>query len=1258
MATKNQPESLLRVGSKGEDVAELQSGLSDLGFFHGNIDGIFGAETGFALAEFQEMAGLPNDGVAGPQTFAALKKTDSRKTPETGAAESSSEEANTAGPEPNTVSGSDLLSPDELERHVRDALQFARESSGEPITALDALHGIVNTSSTSRAFEALRQSLKKNDVTFASRASGKAKSNQNAAFELSRDFSDTLWSARRVTDDRNTIWGRTLVSAILYCPESLYEPFADGENQAVEPYVHYALQRDWTVFLSTNDKENIDNWEEQIREWENQQVNLRRAFWLTWTPADDAFPEWPDRLREFGETGSVEFDWPIDDRSQAREGDRVFLLRTGDNGGIVGVGQVSADRKDLADSRVPVTWQHVTDDSLISRDFWDNIATSFRLPDVKPWEQIPSGMEILPHTAETIERYCSAAIYVSQPGPLQPPIARVSSDRVSASDTDHIGVEQESMAFARLVASHETYPPLSIGVFGEWGSGKTFFMEKMRNHVAEIQRSVGRARDGGDEAAYFEDIVQIRFNAWHYMDTNLWASLVEHIFLELDKWLRQNKKTQTEIDNLYRKLSTSRLLKLEAAEELIEARRRREESKKNVAAARSALAAAKSRKETVTLGEFWRAVQAMLPGTIDKKSKEKLQQAAKSVGFVSVEGSARELTEALAQMNIQANRGQLLAKSVMSHLSSPLWLVPLLVLIVGLPVAIPFLVDSLQSDSGFWSHLSATSITLSSLLATIAGGLGTAVKAATGALDRLGKFQEELSKQLAEREEKEPDEILQAEQVVAQREKEVEIAENSLESATGALEEAQSDFADTAVIRLNRFIRDKIVNGEYAKHLGIISSVRKDFEQLADIMSSIDDEKSQIEEFDNERVAYENRVKSLNLDDLIKQGLLLEKEREELQIDDEIADHELRYFNRIVLYIDDLDRCPPDTVVEVLQACHLLLSFPLFVVVVAVDTRWVLRALVNQYKDLLRPDPTESEAIAGTDQALNAATARDYLEKIFQIPYWVRKMEQDASESYATALVGDVFEDDDNLWRLTSSKQRGGSEQAPEEPEDKPRQVADVAVTKEEPAEKPGSTTVDADEPKPDARDADEPDAQPAPEQPEPDKRRLTDENDRMWSTYVDPNPESLRLTTFERNFIGKLARQAGQSPRTIKRFVNVYRLLRTTLDRAQLAVLVGPNGSSETYRSIITQLAILTGAPNLADEFFRELDDTPLDVPLQTLLNVLQQKDHVTRSGEWPVLRDSILALDASGASPQMVKELRSHTNIVRRYSFKARPG
>ncbi|MGH3928616.1 MAG: P-loop NTPase fold protein [Pseudonocardiaceae bacterium] len=40
---------------------------------------------------------------------------------------------------------------------------------------------------------------------------------------------------------------------------------------------------------------------------------------------------------------------------------------------------------------------------------------------------------------------------------------------------------------------------------------------------------------------------------------------------------------------------------------------------------------------------------------------------------------------------------------------------------------------------------------------------------------------------------------------------------------------------------------------------------------------------------------------------------------------------DLPQIDRIIIYIDDLDRCPPQRVVEMLEAIHLLLAVELFV---------------------------------------------------------------------------------------------------------------------------------------------------------------------------------------------------------------------------------------------------------------------------------------------------------------------------------------
>ena len=59
---------------RGDDVAELQSGLGRLGFHASRVDGIFGPETTAALVDFQRNAGCTSDGICGPDTLAALDR--------------------------------------------------------------------------------------------------------------------------------------------------------------------------------------------------------------------------------------------------------------------------------------------------------------------------------------------------------------------------------------------------------------------------------------------------------------------------------------------------------------------------------------------------------------------------------------------------------------------------------------------------------------------------------------------------------------------------------------------------------------------------------------------------------------------------------------------------------------------------------------------------------------------------------------------------------------------------------------------------------------------------------------------------------------------------------------------------------------------------------------------------------------------------------------------------------------------------------
>jgi peptidoglycan hydrolase-like protein with peptidoglycan-binding domain len=57
----------------GRDVRTLQEALSALGFACGQVDAIFGAFTERAVREFQRNAGLPSDGIVGPETVGAIR---------------------------------------------------------------------------------------------------------------------------------------------------------------------------------------------------------------------------------------------------------------------------------------------------------------------------------------------------------------------------------------------------------------------------------------------------------------------------------------------------------------------------------------------------------------------------------------------------------------------------------------------------------------------------------------------------------------------------------------------------------------------------------------------------------------------------------------------------------------------------------------------------------------------------------------------------------------------------------------------------------------------------------------------------------------------------------------------------------------------------------------------------------------------------------------------------------------------------------
>ncbi|MDQ8736602.1 cell wall hydrolase [Paenibacillus sp. LHD-38] len=66
--------TVLKIGSEGQAIPDLQFRLQTMGYYHLPIDTSFGKGTRSAVQRFQINNGLQGDGIVGPKTWAKLKK--------------------------------------------------------------------------------------------------------------------------------------------------------------------------------------------------------------------------------------------------------------------------------------------------------------------------------------------------------------------------------------------------------------------------------------------------------------------------------------------------------------------------------------------------------------------------------------------------------------------------------------------------------------------------------------------------------------------------------------------------------------------------------------------------------------------------------------------------------------------------------------------------------------------------------------------------------------------------------------------------------------------------------------------------------------------------------------------------------------------------------------------------------------------------------------------------------------------------------
>lgn len=756
---------------------------------------------------------------------------------------------------------------------------------------------------------------------------------------------------------------------------------------------------------------------------------------------------------------------------------------------------------------------------------WEAETQRFDLTDIKV-----DGEEVTldPDAMTILEEIVQSSSAPEPPLPLNAlRITSFNSDDIDGPDL--LGVDRDAKAFADLICLRAAKPPLSIGLFGHWGSGKSFFMGRIKQNIQTITAEARRA----ENSPFCGTVVPIHFNAWHYVEQNLWASLVHHIFQELDSWIHKKSDSNCKPDQLFAKLATARHLTFEALEELVAHGLRANAAEEDTKRAREAV-------QTQTL-QSMKGLASVLgrvfANEIDAAKGEvceKLEQYAKEQGLTLED--MRDKAENLISLwesgrNFWGKLGVWVRSPRRLLRDWRLWL------LILCSTALTFLFSNLSavlSDGTDWAWLHLIQPILVYATPIVSTGWAwfrlihpylSKLKAARDALNKIAEAEEQRQK------------IELQQSMTALQECEARFKRTREQLVT-----AEQEFAaQSTAARLTHFIRDRAGGGEYSKHLTLVATIRKDFQTLSDLIREAGRRTQKPGPAQHGSEAGAAELQDAGIIFCRKLQDLLDRHKERLpptviaaierampeQASDAHAQKDRALFDRIVLYIDDLDRCPPEKVVEVLQAVHLLLAFDLFVVVVAVDVRWVEEALRKTYPGML-------DGGGGGKASSSAASPRDYLEKIFNIPYWVPSVNGEGNRTFLTELMKKIPLD--------------YNYQGP---------IRNLSILAEEARIKQNEFTDDIDL-KADLADSQIEIDDDLPDSDEIDLYELPIEDDGN-DDYSVNQPEAVGtldvpvkvlapLSEIDREEINAIAHLLGGGPRQTKRFLNVYQLLKTQL--------------------------------------------------------------------------------------------------------------
>jgi hypothetical protein len=512
---------------------------------------------------------------------------------------------------------------------------------------------------------------------------------------------------------------------------------------------------------------------------------------------------------------------------------------------------------------------------------------------------------------------------------------------------DALAIDDDAKGVAALLVSRMVEPPLSIGIFGARGSGKSMFAHRVRQCVDHELGPSGADGDWGERFALLDrEVVQVGYDVWHHVGSSHARALVLQIYAALSSHrdgvntsgpLRQLPTFQSVERRLVDELSATERVARQAEADLAEFERRYDDAANDLSVVAARLK--------------WPAVAERLAEKLGPDGCEALDTAGRHLGITELSSAAESYADVLAKARAVAGRAAILNEATTTRrlartaglLAGSLALVALLGLAVYFVAArVENLKDEVSTLVGLFGAIA------------VVFGVASAVRARI--------IQDQAATAI--------ESVLSHGRVF-----------DGIVASVDASAQRDSSRADERV----RVCRDQV------------AAARARFTQAQDAAIVAQTECDRLAERDPVHVVAE-KYQTIEGDSEL--GGLVPVMRADLEAlsvlfrlgaydDTENLPH------RVIVYIDDLDIAPPRDIVEVLEAIHFLLGFQLFCVVVLADPVVLIGAVSAWFPAV--------DTSANHDALDDERSA--YLRKLLQLMLWLPRLTPTSVEALIRLLV-------------------------------------------------------------------------------------------------------------------------------------------------------------------------------------------------------------------------------------------------------------